>query len=109
MSNYPVTIEDAAEHFTFASGNPDAALEWPEIKMDVEIQWYGAEPDVGIANEYFEVVGVTGYVGGVEYQDEADFAAAIYAAIGDDVVEGVEGVMKMLEDVLEDLELEYDE
>ena len=108
MYNASFDFDDFADSLTLK--DDVNTVSWPSLGVEMYFIFHPAEPDVGIFHEQIEVCDITFHAGGLPpFNDEDDFIAAVYRAIGKDVEEPLASVAKIVRKQLRQWETEIEE
>lgn len=104
---HEIPLDDLSDHLQLTDEGANAS--WPSnIRIDLEVRWHPAEPDVGIFTSQAEILDETYYLNGVSYADQREFVDALYTVIGEWCEEGPDEIASMLTARVENEELEED-
>lgn len=106
MSIHEFEFEAFQDHFTPVG---EEFGDWPGMSAELRVKWHAAEPDVGIFEKQPEVVSMTFWLDSDTFTDEDAFAAAVYAAIGEEIEETAEAVTKAIRDQVNEWESELED
>lgn len=93
-----------ADHIADIDGDIDPT-DWPEAQLELTVKWYAAEPDVGIFSSTPEIVATDYYWEDVKFTEDTEFAAAVYATIGEHIELTQDGLLELIRKIESELEL----
>ena len=106
MAEHTIELDDLSDHVTLTE-DADSS-EWPAARIDLTVRWNPAERDVGIMSDWPEITRVVCVLDGEAFKDQAEFVAALYQRIGDDIEESQDALAELIENRIENEELGND-